>query len=76
MLDDVERNVDRSDSKLDGAMRRMRKFMRDTEGMLDLVLRHHHCADGSHSPTDTKSGWCITVLIIILVILLMAVILA
>ncbi|KAN0084542.1 t-SNARE [Tylopilus felleus] len=56
MLDDVERNVDRSDSKLDGAMRRMRKFMRDTE--------------------DTKSGWCITVLIIILVILLMAVILA
>ncbi|KAF8549653.1 hypothetical protein OG21DRAFT_1599087 [Imleria badia] len=55
MLDDLERNVDRSDSKLDSAMRKMKKFIRDTE--------------------DTKSGWCITFLIIILVILLVAVIL-
>ncbi|KAI9459789.1 t-SNARE [Boletus coccyginus] len=54
MLDDLERNVDRSDSKLDSAMRKMKKFIRDTE--------------------DTKSGWCITILIIVLVILLLAVI--
>ncbi|KAF8549082.1 hypothetical protein OG21DRAFT_1448321 [Imleria badia] len=49
MLDDLERNVDRSDSKLNSAMRKMKKFIQDTE--------------------DTKSGWCITILIIILVVL-------
>ncbi|KAG9313640.1 t-SNARE [Chiua virens] len=55
MLDDLERGVDRTDSKLDSAMRKMKKFIRDTE--------------------DTKSGWCITFLIIVLVVLLLAVIL-
>ncbi|KAF8137206.1 t-SNARE [Boletus edulis] len=55
MLVDLERNVDRTDSKLDSAMRKMKKFIRQTE--------------------DTKSGWCITILIIILVILFLAVIL-
>lgn len=55
MLDDLEANVDRTDSKLSNAMRRMRKFVRDTE--------------------ETKSGWCITILIIVLVALLLAVIL-
>ncbi|KAG2067848.1 hypothetical protein BDR04DRAFT_830796 [Suillus decipiens] len=56
MLDDLEANVDRSNSKLSNAMRRMRKFVRDTE-------------------VETKSGWCITILIIVLVALLLAVIL-
>ncbi|KAG1776332.1 t-SNARE [Suillus placidus] len=55
MLDDLEANVDRTDSKLSNAMRRMKKFVRDTE--------------------ETKSGWCITILIIVLVALLLAVIL-
>lgn len=31
MLDDLERNVDRTDSKLSDAMRRMKKFVRQTE---------------------------------------------
>ncbi|EGO29678.1 hypothetical protein SERLADRAFT_457752 [Serpula lacrymans var. lacrymans S7.9] len=31
MLGDLEQNVDRTDSKLSDAMRRMRKFLRDTE---------------------------------------------
>lgn len=55
MLDDLEANVDRTDSKLSNAMRRMKKFVRDTE--------------------ETKSGWCITILIIVLIVLLLAVIL-
>lgn len=32
MLDDLETGVTRSDQKLDDAMKRMRKFLRDTEG--------------------------------------------
>lgn len=55
MLDDIEQGVDRSNAKLDGAMKRMRKFIRDTE--------------------ETKSSWCIVVLVIILLALLLAVIL-
>jgi len=31
MLDDLERNVDKSDSKLSSAMSRMKKFVRQTE---------------------------------------------
>ena len=31
MLDDIERGVDTSGAKLDDAMKRMRKFIRDTE---------------------------------------------
>ena len=34
MLDDLERNVDHTDSKLDSAMRKMKKFIRETEGIL------------------------------------------
>ena len=33
MLDDLEVGVERTDSKLSGAMRRMRKFIRQTEGI-------------------------------------------
>jgi len=33
MLDDLGRDVDRTDSKLSDAMRRMRKFVRETEEM-------------------------------------------
>ena len=32
MLDDLEQNVDRSDAKLSGAMSKMKKFIRQTEG--------------------------------------------
>lgn len=31
MLDGIEQGVDRSNAKLDSAMKRMRKFIRDTE---------------------------------------------
>ncbi|RPD56005.1 hypothetical protein L226DRAFT_534368 [Lentinus tigrinus ALCF2SS1-7] len=55
MLDDLERGVDHSDAKLSTAMRKMRKFIRQTE--------------------ETKSGWCIVILIIVLMALLLAVIL-
>ncbi|KAI0261641.1 t-SNARE [Gloeopeniophorella convolvens] len=55
MLDDLGRGVDRSDSKLSDAMRKMRKFVRDTE--------------------ETKSGWCIAILVVVLLVLLAAVIL-
>lgn len=54
MLVDLERGVDQTDTKLEGAMQRMRRFIRQTE--------------------ETKSGWCIGILIVILVILLIAVI--
>jgi len=55
MLEDIEQGVDHSSAKLDGAMKRMRKFIRDTE--------------------ETRSGWCILILVIILLALLLAVIL-
>ncbi|GJJ15031.1 hypothetical protein Clacol_009305 [Clathrus columnatus] len=49
MLDDLEANVDKTDDKLGSAMKKMQKFIRDTE--------------------ETKSGWCIGILIVILSIL-------
>jgi len=55
MLDDLDRGVDQTDSKLSDAMRRMRKFVRETE--------------------ERRSGWCIAILIAVLLILLLAVIL-
>ncbi|KAH8101171.1 t-SNARE [Cristinia sonorae] len=55
MLDDLEQGVDRSDAKLNTAMRKMKKFIRQTE--------------------ETKSGWCIGILIVVLMLLLLAVIL-
>jgi hypothetical protein len=42
MLDDLDRGVDQSGSKLSDAMRRMRKFVRETEGQfprLQSVMR-------------------------------------
>jgi len=55
MLDDLEQDVDRSENKMGSAMRRMRKFLRDSE--------------------DSKSNWCIMILVIVLMALLLAVIL-
>ncbi|KAI6043950.1 t-SNARE [Pisolithus marmoratus] len=60
MLEDLERHVDGTDTKLNTSMRRLRRFVRETEG---------ECL-------KTKSGWCITFLIIVLIILLIAVIFA
>lgn len=56
MLEDLEQHVDGTDTKLNTSMRRLRRFVRETE--------------------ETKSGWCITFLIIVLIILLIAVIFA
>jgi len=55
MLEDLDHNVDRTDSKLSDAMRRMRKFVRETE--------------------ERRSGWCVAILIVVLLALLLAVIL-
>ena len=55
MLDDLEQNVDRSGNKISIAMRRLRKFLCDSE--------------------DSKSNWCIMILVIVLMALLLAVIL-
>jgi hypothetical protein len=71
MLDDLERNVDRTDSKLSGAMQRMKKFIRQTEGELQSLLSSRKLI----LFPETKSGWCIVILIIILMALLLAVIL-
>ncbi|KAG8216670.1 hypothetical protein J3R82DRAFT_6869 [Butyriboletus roseoflavus] len=38
MLDDLERNVEHSDSKLDSAMRKMKNFIRETEGTWQPVF--------------------------------------
>ncbi|KAJ2925431.1 hypothetical protein H1R20_g11724, partial [Candolleomyces eurysporus] len=55
MLDDLERNVDQTDSKVNDGMRRLRKFLRDSE--------------------EKGSGWCIVILMIVLMALLLAIIL-
>ncbi|PPQ87649.1 hypothetical protein CVT25_011487 [Psilocybe cyanescens] len=55
MLTDLEQNVDQTDQKLGDAMRRMRKFLRDSE--------------------EKGSGWCIIILMVVLMALLLAVIL-
>ena len=57
MLDDLERNVDRSDSKLDNAMRKMKKFIRDTEGISEFIPRHCRCTDiWTHLQTPSRDG--------------------
>lgn len=38
MLVDLESTVDRTDSKLGSAMRRMRKFIRQTEGRFIVIM--------------------------------------
>ena len=55
MLTDLEHGVDRTDSKLSDGLRRMRKFLRDSE--------------------EKGSGWCIVILMVVLMALLLAVIL-
>ncbi|KEP50753.1 syntaxin protein [Rhizoctonia solani 123E] len=55
LLSELEANVDRSGSKLDSAMKKMKHFIRETE--------------------ETKSGWCIGILIVVLCALLLAVVL-
>jgi hypothetical protein len=73
MLGDLEANVDQTDSKLSNAMRRMKRFVRDTEGKSGVVLA------GGYNVLmfgiETKSGWCITILVVVLIVLLLAVIL-
>ena len=78
MLDDLERNVEVTDSKLSNAMTKMKKFIRQTEGenptslyptFVSSVFLILFCL------VETKSGWCIIILIIVLMALLLAVIL-
>ncbi len=46
MLDDLEMNVDKTDSKLSDAMRRMKKFVRQTEG---IVYTSYPCYEPARS---------------------------
>ncbi|KAF8873813.1 t-SNARE [Mucidula mucida] len=55
MLTDLESGVDSTETKLDSAMTKMRRFVRQTE--------------------QSGSGWCITILTIVLIILLVVAIL-
>ena len=43
MLEDLEQGVDKADTKLNSAMKKMRKFIRDTEGELLFSIRGEHC---------------------------------
>jgi hypothetical protein len=74
LLTDLEDGVDRTTGRLDGAMKKMRKFIRQQEGM---YARCDCFAESEliRSHSETKSGWCIVILIIILLGLLLAVIL-
>ena len=72
MLDDLEQGVDQSGSKLDSAMTRMKRFIRQTEGKW---RRSRCCPKLMTLGTETKSGWCIIILINILMVLLLLVIL-
>jgi hypothetical protein len=53
-------------------MRKLQKFIRDTEGTSG---RPRSYLSTNPLPTETKSGWCIVILIIVLLALLLAVIL-
>ena len=77
MLDDLEVGVDRTDSKLSDAMRRMRKFIRQTEGTSCCHAAFQRPVSDlfCFASIETKSGWCIIILIVVLMILLVAVIL-
>lgn len=77
MLDDLERGVDRSDSRLQDAMKKMRKFVRDTEGSTLCYTYPLPPLQSTDIVTfaEKKSGWCIGILVVILLILLMLVIL-
>lgn len=74
MLDDIDRTVDKTDSKLNDAMRKMKKFIRQTEGT-SLPSCPPSPSPLTPTSTDTKSGYCIIILIIVLMALLLAVIL-
>ena len=45
MLQDLEQGVDRSEAKLNSAMSRMRKFIRQTEGSFTLLCQLYLLAD-------------------------------
>lgn len=55
LLDDLEQNLEHTETKLNKSLRRLQKFVRETE--------------------ETKSGWCIGILVVILMVLLLMVIL-
>ena len=77
LLDDLGRGVDHTESRLGGAMKKMQKFIRQTEGELHFPVR---CIYANYPNvvlelTERGSGWCISILIVILIILLVAVVL-
>jgi hypothetical protein len=72
MLADLEDGVDRTAGRLDSAMKKMQKFIRQQEGERTVPESLENRSD---SFAETKSGWCIAILIVVLIGLLLAVIL-
>jgi len=70
MLDDLNTRVDTTQSRLQKVSRTMKDFIAKNEG--EFGSSKDVCAD---TGADTKSSWCIAILIIILIILLVLVIL-
>ncbi|EIW68729.1 hypothetical protein TREMEDRAFT_31927, partial [Tremella mesenterica DSM 1558] len=74
MLDDLGTRVDHTDSRLRKVQRTMQDFIRRNEGQSCSLPSSPPLFPTILSP-KTRSGWCICILIVVLIILLMAVIL-
>jgi len=66
MLDDIERGVDRSGPKLDDTMKRMRKFIRDTEETksesvqpFDVHRLLQNITSSSTANAVLEAPWCV-----------------
>lgn len=73
MLDDLSTRVDSTDNKLRKASRKLNDFIRRNEGMFRCSMIITSYRFKAHFP-ETKSGWCICILIFVLIALLIAVI--
>ena len=74
LLGDLEQNVDRVDSRMTKSLKRLQKFIRDTEGEQRTISDNTVFVEFNRL-SETKSGWCIGILIVILMVLLLMVIL-
>ena len=73
LLNDLGENVDRTGSRLRDSLKRIQKFVRQTEGKGRSLIEYTCITQMCN--IETKSGWCIAILIVILLVLLLMVIL-
>lgn len=72
MLDDLDRHVETTSTKLNKAQRKLSRFVRDNQSrsfsspfpLFDMILMH---------PLGSPSSWCILILIIVLTFLLITI---